>query len=233
MCPLEGIFPDKYINENYKITKRMVYELILTALLNFITYMWSLFLDWLFVFISPYRKLDILWIIIPIWINWFFTEFFQESKGTRIGNAITNGAIMLWIGVDLLRYTIRDLYLEESMSVLFFSKIGICILVVLYGIFIITKGLKKINYVKFIGRVRETTYVLLMFAPIIYGIVDFSLGFFLGFFIFFPVWYYLIELIEMKLNLNDDEEESNNLNFPNTSNQFSKDLSFNDKNLFN
>ncbi|MFT4326226.1 MAG: hypothetical protein ACMXYK_01870 [Candidatus Woesearchaeota archaeon] len=175
----------------------MVFASFVAMLFSTLLYVGSLFVSWLYIFISPLFKFDILWIIVPIWLTWFFTEFFQESKGTALGNAITNGAITLWVGIDLTRYLVRETVF--SFELLYLSKIFLCTCIVLYGVFIVHQGLKKKSYVRKIGRVRETTYFLLMFSPVVYGILEFSLSYFLAVFLFFPVWYFGIEFVCIKM----------------------------------
>ncbi len=166
------------------------------AILSILMFLGARLLDWLFVFVSPIKNLHILWIIVPIWINWFFTEFFQEKKGTSLGNAITNGAVMLWVGIDWVRYLINELT-DGSISFgwnivsLFF----LCIIVIAIGLFIILEGLKVQQFIKVVGRVRETTYLLLMFSPVIYGIIPLTFNHIIAVVIYFPLFYFLIEWI--------------------------------------
>jgi len=192
----------------------MSFTTILNIIVNFLSYLFFLFLDWLFIFISPIKNLYMLWIIVPIWINWFFTEFFQEKEGTSIGNAVTNGAVMLWVGIDLIRYLIEN-FIETKfiLSITNITKILICIFIIAYGIFIVYHGIKRKNFIKIIGRVRETSYVLLMFSPIVYELIPINFRFFLGFVIFFPIWYFLIEYINKKKYSSKSSPSLNSNNF--------------------
>jgi hypothetical protein len=161
------------------------------------SFLWDLLKQWLFVFISPLFKLEMLWIIIPIYINWIFTEIFQEKKGTGMGNAITNGAVTLWVGVDWIRYLIRDISTNNlTFSAILFSKFLLCFLAIIYGALIIFLGLKGNKLIKYLGRVRESTYILIMFSPVIYGIVTLSWGFFLAFLLYAPLFYFIVEMID-------------------------------------
>ena len=155
------------------------------------------FFDWLRLFVAPLENLDMLWIIVPVWVVWIFSEFFQEKKGTSFGNAISNGATMLFVGVDWTRYVIRGL---ASGSTVFGAKPAILLAIsgwmLLYGLAIIILGVKANKFVKLIGRVRETTYFMVMFSPIIYGVEDFTfraVGVILA---FFPLFYILVEMFD-------------------------------------
>ena len=155
------------------------------------------FLLWLMIFAAPFLHIHMLWVALPLWINWFFTDFYQERDGTSLGNAITNGAIMLWVGIDFIRF------LVHSESFIFFSSEGIiksslCFVIIFYGVFVVYKGIKQKKYVPKIARVRETTYLLLMFAPVVYGVFDMSFQYLFVTICFFPLWYYFIEFFTLR-----------------------------------
>lgn len=195
-----------------------------------LTFIWVHLKYWLFIFLAPIKNPEILWILIPIWINWVFTELFQEKKGTGMGNAITNGAVMLWVGIDWIRYLLRIINESEAgFSWTLFGKFGACALVIFYGFFIIIYGMKGKEYIKILGRVRDTTYVLLMLSPIIYGIVEISLQFVVSVIIFFPVWYFVIEFLDRVTPNLIKAEDSND--FGSSSDPF-KDLKNNDDDPF-
>jgi len=171
---------------------------IFAAIFSFI---WDMFKTWLSViFVAPLKNLEMLWIIIPIWFNWFFAEFFQEKKGTSLGNAISNGGVLIWVGIDWVRYTLR-LISEGSLKfgAVSVAKIALAALVLGMGIFIVIEGIKTKKFVHFVGRVRQTTYVLVMVSPIIYGVIPLSWKVFVAAVVFAPLFYYLIELIDRLL----------------------------------
>ncbi len=158
------------------------------------------FVDWLQLFVAPLRNLDMLWIIVPIWGVWLFSEFYQEKKGTSFGNAISNGATMLFVGVDWTRHVISDL--TSGSAVLGFKSVTLMALaaaVLVYGLSIIILGIKANRLVRLIGRVRETTYFMVMFSPIIYGVEGFTLRNAAIILAFFPVFYIIIEIIDRLL----------------------------------
>lgn len=168
-----------------------------TGIVSGLSYIWMLFVVWLSIFISPMHNLEILWIIIPIWVNFIFTEIFQEKKGTGLGNAVTNGAVLLWVGVDWVRYLIRMLSTGSlDFSIYVAGKFALCAFVLFIGFFIIVKGVKGNHYIRHVGRVRETTYLTLMFSPIIYGIIELTWTVFFAMVLFFPLFYYLVEYLD-------------------------------------
>ena len=173
------------------------------------------FVDWLGLFASPVKNLDMLWIIVPVWCVWLFSEFFQEKKGTSFGNAITNGAVMLFVGVDWIRYLIRQISSgAASLDSGSLTELVVSGVIIIISIAIILLGIKGHKIVKMLGRVRESTYILVMFTPVIYGVVEFTFRNLFIILAFFPIFYLLIELLDKILptpRTYDLEEEDNDL----------------------
>jgi len=162
-----------------------------------ISWFFNLLVYWLSLFfVAPFSNLDILWILIPIWINFIFTEFFQEKKETSLGNAVTNGAVLVWAGVDLIRYLIKVMGTFSGTLVFQFAVCGV---IILYGGMIMWKGIKGEKVISVLGRVRETSYVLLVFSPLIYGVVEPSWSYIISVILFAPLFYFIVEWIDMML----------------------------------
>lgn len=172
---------------------------VLGAIWWFITLVWGMLVDWLYIFVSPIENLHVLWILVPIWLCWFFSEFFQEKRGTSLGNAITNGAIPLWVGIDWIRY-LTNLLVDGKIifNYIVVIKYFICLAVFIYGAVIIYHGIKAKTFIHYIGRIREVTYVLVVFTPIIYGIFVLDLRYIITIIIFYPIFHYVIEYIDQK-----------------------------------
>ena len=169
-------------------------------IIGMLLFVWGLFKEWIGIFISPLKNLEMLWIIVPIWVNWFFTEFFQEKKGTSLGNAVTNGGIMVWVGIDWIRYMLRMISNNTlKLGWITSLKFLLALVVAVIGIFIVVEGIKTKRFVHFVGRVRETTYIMVMVSPIIYGVVALSWKVLVSIIAFAPLFYYAIELIDRYL----------------------------------
>ena len=138
-----------------------------------------------------------LWIIVPIWINWFFTEFFVEKHGTTFGNAVTNGVIPILAALDWTRYLYR-LYEEGIIQLTFgvFLKFMLAVAVLIYGVFVIVAGIKINRIIFYIGRIRWITYVLLMFTPVIYNVIKFNFYTMAAILLFFPLYWWIIEIFD-------------------------------------
>lgn len=161
-------------------------------------YIWSLFKLWLStIFITPFQNIDMLWLLVPIWIAWFFAEFFQEKVGTSMGNAITNAVVILWGSIDCTRKTIQlmtDKILTNWLDLA--MRFGFILLLFIYGAIIVVLGWKGNKIIKYIGRVRVVTYIFAMFVPIFYNAIPFSVDHIIAALLFFPIFYFVIELID-------------------------------------
>ena len=168
----------------------------LTVASTAFSYFFSLLWTWLLIFAAPFAQPNMLWIIIPIYINWIFTDFFQERKGTSLGNAITNGAVVFWVSIDWSRTIVNN---WPGFSTAIIIKFMIIFLTFIYGLIIIVQGIRGRDFVAKFGRVREVTYVLLMFTPVIYDQLQLTFENILAMIIFAPIFYYLMEFIDQKI----------------------------------
>ena len=162
------------------------------ALIDILIYLKDIFFLWLSIFIAPLQNLNMLWILAPVFINWVFTEFYQEKKGTNLGNAITNGVVALLVAVDWMRTATGEFGKGEISGGILAAYIGISVLMGIYGMAIILWGIKLKKRVKYIGRIREVTYLTLMFTPVVYGIIELSLNVIIAIIVFFPVFYFFV-----------------------------------------
>lgn len=160
-------------------------------------YLLDLFLQWLkAIFVVPFQNLDMLWILIPVWAAWFFTEFFQEKQGTKMGNAITNSVVVLWGSIDCARQTTYWMASHAREFLQIFLRYFLIGLIFTYGVIIIWFGLKGNKLIRFIARIREVTYVFAIFVPIFYNAIPISWNYILGAIVFFPIFYFMIELVD-------------------------------------
>jgi len=168
-----------------------------SILLSSLSAFWSIFLYWLSIFAAPFSEPEMFWIIIPVWVNWFFTEFFMEKHGTSFGNAVGNGVIPILASLDWTRYLYRLLN-ERAISFTFpvFLKFMLTVFVFAYGVFVIIAGIRIRRIVFYVGRIRWITYALVMFTPIIYNVQKMDLYTLSAIVLFFPVYYWVIEIFD-------------------------------------
>ena len=156
----------------------------------------GLFREWLMVFAAPLKNSEMLWVLIPVYVGWAFTEFYQEKKGTNLGNAIANGAIPLLVGFDWARQVVTRALDERVFDHVFFSKLTIAFVACAYGLLVVYHGIKAKSKVKLFGRIRIVTYVVLILTPIFYGVVEPSFRLLGAVLLFFPLYYIVIEIID-------------------------------------
>jgi hypothetical protein len=160
-------------------------------------YIANLFFNWLGLFAAPFQDFNMLWIIIPIWISWFFAEFFQEKRGTSFGNAISNGIVPLWVGIDWGKTTVALISSGKiALDAVAFAKFGIVAFMISYGLLIVVEGVRTLKIIHYLGRIRNVTYFAVVLTPIFYGAVPLSLDYILSIFVFFPIFYFIIEIID-------------------------------------
>jgi len=167
-------------------------------LVNIGIYFWDLFKLWITtIFVAPFKTVDMLWLLVPVWISWFFAEFFQEKLGTSMGNAITNAVVVAWGSIDCTRQTIR-LMGEGVVTGIgnIIARFSLLSIIFIYGVAIIVLGWKGNKVIKYIGRIREVTYVFAMFVPVFYNEVPLTINHFIATLLFFPIFYFTIELID-------------------------------------
>jgi len=166
--------------------------------LAIVFFLWGLVKLWTHtIFVLPFTNPEMLWLLVPVWLGWFFSEFFQEKKGTSIGNAISNAVIVLWGSIDCSRQTV-NLIVKHTIAGFWnlFLRFFIIAIVFAYGAFIVVLGWKGRKLTKRIGRIRVVTYVFAVFAPVFYNATPLSWQHVLSAVLFFPLFYFAIELID-------------------------------------
>lgn len=176
------------------------FSALLNGIWTIIAFILSVLWNWVaLLFVVPFYNLQILWVIIPIWLGWFFAEFFQEKEGTSFGNAISNGAVAVWVGLDWMRYTINGIIESSKFGFGTFGKLFAACAVLTYGVLIIYWGIKANKLAHILGRIREATYVLLVLSPFVYGVTDISLTLAIAILLGAPAFYFIIEYIDRLL----------------------------------
>lgn len=154
---------------------------------------------------APLKNFDMLWIMIFIYFNWILTDYFQERKGTDLGNAFVNGFTGLWVGIDWIRQLTKT-GLTFEFSVI--AKILICIFFMSYGLLIMVEAARAKKIAHYVGRIREVSYFMIVLTPIFYGAVAIDLITVGTIFLFLPVFYIIGEAIDRALPAPKTEEES-------------------------
>ena len=123
--------------------------------ITILTFVWNqfayIFMQWINLFLAPIRDPTMLWILVPVYLNWFFSEFYQEKKGTSFGNAISNAFIAIWSGFDWARTVVssRETGVPAEHLEL---KVGIAGVMLLYGAYIMLQCIKARKNIILLGR---------------------------------------------------------------------------------
>jgi len=156
------------------------------------------FQEWLStMFIIPFQSMDMLWLLVPVWISWWFAEYFQEKHGTSLGNATSNAVVVLWGAIDCARQTVNLLAKKSILGTLNISlRFTLASLIFLYGGTIVYLGIKGNPLIKYIARIRVVTYVFIQFVPVFYNAIPLSFNHILASILFYPIFHYAIELLD-------------------------------------
>ncbi len=156
-------------------------------------FLWELFKIWSQLFAAPFLNLEMLWIIVPVYLNWFFADFFQEKRGTSLGNAVSNGVVIIWASTDWVRTSVKLFFTKAIATTHLVGNIGASLLVFSYGVWIVYDSIKGKAIAHYIGRIRVVTYILLMITPLVYNSDISVLNAIVAMVLFFPVFYFLGE----------------------------------------
>lgn len=158
---------------------------------------------------GPASKLDVLYILVPVYINWLVNDYYQERKGTSLGNAAANGFVAVWVGIDWFRTMIPRMgyYTMFSFSWMFLAfKFLVAIAVLIYGITVMRYAIEGNPIAKKIGKIREISYICLVFTPFVYDLIKVKaptfmefLPTFIGVILFFPVFYFIVDYIMVEI----------------------------------
>ncbi len=135
--------------------------------------------------------------IIPIYLGWFISDYYQERKGTSFGNAIANGFMGLWVGIDWVRNSYNLYISSEAASVGFLIvKVLIAFGMLAYAFIVMRAAARGQKIVHYIGRIREIAYFAIVFTPIVYEVVPLDGLTLAAAVLFFPVVYGLAEFVD-------------------------------------
>lgn len=162
--------------------------------MDIISYILQIIFTWLGLFAAPVFNESLLWIVIPVYLNWILAEFYSEKLGgVSFAGAITKGVVLIWVGIDWTRKT-TDLLNSDVLGLTLF-KYFLCFVWIALGIFLIYQGISRKKSAKFLGKSRNTTYLTLMFTPILYNFVSLSVEVLISIVLLFPIYYLIVEVL--------------------------------------
>ncbi len=145
--------------------------------------------------IDAIRQSDFLWILVPIFFIGIITDKYQEEFKTSVGNAISNGALIIFTGFSWLQliFSRQNFPIDFTISQIFLS-----LFIIGYGFAIIASGFKTGKFATIYGRIRVVTFMLLFFTIIIYIPILYNLVSIILFVLLFPFYYaFITELIKI------------------------------------
>lgn len=147
---------------------------------------------------------DFLWILIPIFFIGVITDKYQEEIKTSIGNAISNGALVIFTGFSWLQIINSR---ENFPSEVLFSQYMFAIMIIIYGFAIIASGFGNSSFAQKYGRIRVITFMLIFFTMMIYVPILYNYISVVLFVLIFPFYYaFITELIKILPDANSKDK---------------------------
>jgi len=151
--------------------------------------------------ITSINQSNFLWILIPIFFIGIITDKYQEEFKTSIGNAISNGALVIFSAFSWLQLIFsrsETFPLDITISQIIFS-----IIMIIYGFSIIASGFKSGEFARLYGRIRVITFMLMFFTMIIYIPILYNFVSIILFVLIFPFYYaFITEVIKKMPSIN-------------------------------
>lgn len=149
--------------------------------------------------VSSLQNTNYIWLIIPIFFIGVITDKYQEEFGTSVGNAISNGALVIFTGFSWIQMISSRVSFPIDVTI---SQYIFSIILIVYGMAIMISGFTDSNFARKYGRIRVITFMLMFFTmmlyiPILYNFVSIIMFVFL-----FPFYYaFISELIRIMPNV--------------------------------
>lgn len=156
------------------------------------------------IFVAPFSNFELMWTVIPVYFQWFLTNTFQEKRGTAFGNAMVNGFVCVWVGLDWSKTLFQEIVAGSSTIEAF--RLVLSIALMMYGLIIFIEAFRGKKIVKYIGRVREVYYFVVVLTPVFYAIVPIDLITVGAILLGLPISYLISELFARKVPYPGGEE---------------------------
>jgi hypothetical protein len=158
------------------------------------------------IFTAPFSNFELLWTVIPVYFQWFLTSTFQEKKGTAFGNAMVNGFVCMWVGLDWSKTLYQEITTGSATIEAF--RLVLSAALMIYGLIIFIEAFRGKRIVKYIGRVREVYYFVVVLTPVFYTIVPIDFITIGAILLGLPISYLISELLARKVPYPGGEEEA-------------------------
>ncbi len=145
--------------------------------------------------ILSFQDSNFLWILIPIFFIGIITDKYQEEFKTSVGNAISNGALIIFSGFSWIQLIFYRQNFPPDATI---SQFMLSALIILYGFTIIASGFKTGEFARTYGRIRVVTFMLMFFTTIIYIPILYNIVSVIIFVLLFPFYYaFISELVKV------------------------------------
>jgi predicted MFS family arabinose efflux permease len=145
--------------------------------------------------VSGLIEANFLWLLIPIFFGGIIADKYQEEHKTSIGNAISNGTMIIFSAFSWLQLILSRQNFPIDVTI---SQLLLSFIITVYGFSIIASGFGTGKFAQVYGRIRVITFMLMFFTIIIYVPILYNFVSILLFVFLFPFYYaFITELIKI------------------------------------
>lgn len=161
--------------------------------------------------ITAFQDANFLWLLIPIFFAGIITDKYQEEFGTSIGDALSNGTMIIFTGFSWMEIISSRISFDLSIQM---SQYLLTWIIIAYGFLIIASGFGTGRFARKYGRVRVITFMLLfitimIYIPLLYNFVSVVL-----FVLLFPFYYaFITELVKVLPSATDSVKVAEDLRY--------------------
>ena len=150
-------------------------------------------LVWLSLIAAPITDLEVLWGVIPLYIDGLLMELYEQDTRFKL---LAGGSVISFVGLDwarrLLQIGIPIQFSIQWILVFIFLAYGVLSLFVVL--------MKKMTLIRFLGKRKFVTYFGISFYPLQAGVVPYNIDVLISILVMLiPVWL-VLELIFLRKN---------------------------------
>lgn len=145
-----------------------------------------------------FKDFSLAYALIPIYMNWIASDYFQERRRTTLGNAATNGFAGFWVCI----VWVREAYIKVGITdeaLPFFAKLFMASIMFIYAFLIVHAAATGKRIAHIIGKVRSISYFAIMMTPIVFEVIPLNLLTVGTIIVFYPLFFGIIEFLEYYL----------------------------------
>jgi hypothetical protein len=129
--------------------------------------------------ITPFRRADMVWAIVPLYFGWIVNELTSSTSKASYRTAIQTGFGFMWAGAQwVYQYMTTNPGAAKDFNLRIFLAVNVTVtvLVLIMGVAAFVCGIRKRypKYGNFLGHTRFSNYFMITIFPMQSGILPWS-----------------------------------------------------------